>query len=494
MERLMSLRGYVRQLKPRTENYIPPVDKVQSYLTEGMLDLKIVNNTLRGSSTLRGEVLVQAVKDGTPIETNKGVVKLSWMDDESRIAAEGGDYVTAFKSGRSFKKVFVTDNGDKLKLSDIKKSAMFGGGKGSGGGAEQTAAAECAQCIYASAIFGGERLSVGDEIPSIEWSKYSSNFDVDMSLDQVESLLNQGWWDSSISIGNEMKKNIKGTYVFHRGSSFVNEINTLFKNLNKAEKPKPFADINKWNPADIWAVKSGSSFDFNKHSTLGEFTNELKELYGSGDLIGISLKKVTSDRVTVVENNNDGFIRRPTIYGGYDAQNDNKFFNSKDYYIYLGPKNDKNKMQLRTFSEASSWQGEVKGKTAAAGKIGGGVLEAIMVRNSTLTKFPHDNKTLKNLAKNAKPPFLEELYDMFVKLEGSSMKKEAFLKAASAKKIGRVSGADWRFSKYRGLFFVTFLEDNKRGGGRSISSKITDNFAAYSMSMSDEAAPHVVYK
>ena len=35
MERLMSLNGYVRQLKPRTENYIPPVDKVQSYLAEG---------------------------------------------------------------------------------------------------------------------------------------------------------------------------------------------------------------------------------------------------------------------------------------------------------------------------------------------------------------------------------------------------------------------------------------------------------------------------
>jgi len=34
MERLMSLNGYVRQLKPRTENYIPPVDRVQSYLSE----------------------------------------------------------------------------------------------------------------------------------------------------------------------------------------------------------------------------------------------------------------------------------------------------------------------------------------------------------------------------------------------------------------------------------------------------------------------------
>jgi len=38
MERLMSLNGYVRQLKPRTENYIPTVDRVQSYLTETATD------------------------------------------------------------------------------------------------------------------------------------------------------------------------------------------------------------------------------------------------------------------------------------------------------------------------------------------------------------------------------------------------------------------------------------------------------------------------
>ena len=30
----MSLQKYVRQVKPRTENYIPPVDKIQSFLFE----------------------------------------------------------------------------------------------------------------------------------------------------------------------------------------------------------------------------------------------------------------------------------------------------------------------------------------------------------------------------------------------------------------------------------------------------------------------------
>ena len=492
MELLMSLQHHIRQLRKPSilESNVNHVYRVQDFLREGMLDLSVVNNTLRGSSTLRGEVLVQAIKDGTPIETNKGKVVLTWMDDDARIAAEGGDYTTAFKSGRSFKKVFVTDKGDELKLSDIKKSAMFGGGKGSGGGAAQTAAAECAQCIYAAAIFSGKKLSEGDELPSTEWGSYSANFDVDKSLGDIETLLDQSWWDSSIAIGNEMKKNIKGDYVFHRGSSFVKEIEAIFKNLNNAEKPKPFSDINKWTPADIWAVKSGASFDFNQYSTLGEFTNELKELYDSGDLIGISLKKVTSDRVNVVENNTTGFIRRPVEYGGYDKQSDRSFFNSKDYYIYLG-KDKKVKMQLRTFDNAKSWQGEVKGKSAAAGKIGGGVLESIMVRNSTLTKFPYDNETLKRLSSDPKknPQFLEELYNMFVGVEGSKMKKDAFVKAASANRIGRVGGTDWRFSKYRSLFFVSQLEDNKR-----IAGTVCDNIAAYSMSQSDEAAPHVVYK
>ena len=44
MERLMSLRGYVRQLKPRTENYIPPVDRVQDLLER-------VDTTLNASVT-----------------------------------------------------------------------------------------------------------------------------------------------------------------------------------------------------------------------------------------------------------------------------------------------------------------------------------------------------------------------------------------------------------------------------------------------------------
>ena len=35
MEILMSLQQYVRQVRPRNESYIPPVDKIQTFLIEG---------------------------------------------------------------------------------------------------------------------------------------------------------------------------------------------------------------------------------------------------------------------------------------------------------------------------------------------------------------------------------------------------------------------------------------------------------------------------
>ena len=67
--------------------------------------------------------------------------------------------------------------------------------------------------------------------------------------------------------------------------------------------------------------------------------------------------------------------------------------------------------------------------------------------------------------------------------------KQKFIEQASAKRIGRVSGADWRFSKYRGMFFVSQLESNKM-----TANKIVDQIAAYSLSATNDSAPHVVYK
>ena len=355
--------------------------------------------------------------------------------------------------------------------------------RGSGGGAEGTKTTECAQCVYAAAMFNGERLKVGDKLDPSLYGNYSSKFEIDESLKKIETDLTDSWIESSILVATAMKKLLKGTnYTFHRGSPFVDSIESKFNELNSKQKPKPFSNINKWSPADIYAVKGGFNIDLNQYSNLGEFTNELKELYDKKTLVGISLKK-SKGNITVVENNTKGFIRRPVIYKGYDKPRD--FFNSKDMYMYLGT----NKMQLRTFSRhVGGWQGEIKGKSAAAGKIGGGVLESIMTKNSTLTKFKYNNVELKALALKPTPIFLNELYELHLSCGGKES-KNSFIKKAKANKIGKVSGADWRFSKFRSMFYVAQLESNK-----NMANKVCDNIAAYAMSESNDSAPHVVFK
>ena len=355
--------------------------------------------------------------------------------------------------------------------------------KGSGGGAEGTKTTECAQCVYAAAMFNGEKLKVGDTLDPSLYGQYSSKFEIDESLKKIETDLTDSWIESSILVATAMKKFLKGTgYTFHRGSPFVDSIDSKFNELNKAQKPKPFSNINKWSPADIYAVKDGFNIDLNQYSNLGEFTNELKELYFKKLVVGISLKKSVGS-VKVVENNTTGFVRRPVKYNGYDKPND--FFSSKDMYIKVGDA----KMQLRTFSRhVGGWQGEIKGKSAAAGKIGGGVLESIMIKNSTLAKFKYNNAELKKLAIKPTPIFLNELYELHLSCGGNESQNN-FIKKAKANKIGRVSGADWRFSKFRSMFYVAQLEANKGS-----AQKICDNVAAYAMSTSDDAAPHVVFK
>ena len=355
--------------------------------------------------------------------------------------------------------------------------------RGSGGGAEGTKTTECAQCVYAAAMFNGERLKVGDKLDPTLFGNYASKFEIDESLKKIETDLTDSWIESSILIATAMKRLLKGTnYTFHRGSPFVDSIESKFNELNGKQKPKPFSNINKWSPADIYAVKDGFNIDLNQYSNLGEFTNELKELYDKKTLVGISLKK-SKGSVTVVENNTKGFIRRPVRYKGFDKPRD--FFSSKDMYMYLGT----NKMQLRTFSRhVGGWQGEIKGKSAAAGKIGGGVLESIMIKNSTLTKFKYTNAELKTLALKPTPMFLNELYELHLSCGGKESKNN-FIKKAKANKIGKVSGADWRFSKFRSMFYVAQLQSNK-----SMANKVCDNIAAYAMSESNDSAPHVVFK
>ena len=139
----MTLQKYVKQVRPRTEDYILPVDKIQNLFEATLSKADVAKRDNKN-------VLQDIINNQTPLETEKGEVSISWIDNANKIAFENDDFDTAFPKG---KEVFITSNGDKIRITQITKTDIFGGGKGSGGGSSGTKAGESAQCVYLQAIW-----------------------------------------------------------------------------------------------------------------------------------------------------------------------------------------------------------------------------------------------------------------------------------------------------------------------------------------------------
>ena len=411
----MSLRRFVRQLKPIQENKVNYVDTVQNLMEAAKgINIDVLRKLKDGRP--RGDILLDVINNQTKVETTKGNRTISWLSQIDKTAMESGDFESAFNNPgkKTYKKVFMTDKGEEIRLNDILKTTMFGGGRGSGGGSENTKVTECAQCIWLSEIFNGVKP---DEI-DLNALKHK-DFDIDESIANIQKDLTDDWISSSVKIAQEMKKNMTRKYIFHRGSQFVQNINQTFSRLNKAQKPKPFANVNKWSPADIWCQQKGFNPDFSSYGSIGEFNNYLKEMYDSGSLVGVSLKKVTTEKVPVSQHNTTGFIRRPVMFVGF-TMGAKSFWDSLDAYVNIAPKRSKDflSMQLRTFGNLQ-WQGNIKGLAAAGGKIGGGVIlntmqaEGLKVLNlSTIEKDTAFVKS-RNLSLKINPRFLKEFFDLY---------------------------------------------------------------------------------
>ena len=413
-------------------------------------------------------ILKSAIADGTPLDTSKGKTKLTFINDIDRIAFESGDLDTAFYDNKRFKKVFRTEEGEEITLKDVTKTSMFGGGRGSGGGAENTDITECMQCVYCSEIQSGVKPE------DIDFKALKSkDFEIDTQLSKIEAALDDSWIESSTLIAELMKKKMSGKFTYHKGSPLVKDIEGKFKELNRKEKA--FSNINKWSPADIWAVKKGYTPNFSQFETLGEFNNHFKEMYDAKNLVGISLKKAKGS-VPFGEYNITGFIRRPVTFGGYTLYT-RDFFNSKDMYFQMKGAGN---IQLRTFGNFQ-FQGEVKGRTAAAGKIGGGIILAILEKITGISN-KLSAKQVKALASKPTPQFLQEFYELYLSLETKKkMEQEEFNKLLDKEK------PDFLYSKYWAMFIVSSMINSRK------QNEVCDAIAGYASASSDLSGPYAKY-
>jgi len=357
------------------------------------------------------------------------------------------------------KKITVTgdSNGTSVTLSSgkLKKSAEFGGGKGSGGGAANTALAESAQAVVNSIRYNvlGKDISKEDLTPE-NYSKAKSTSNTTNSIEEIESFLNSNpdWMTSSISIANKLASSYPGNFEFHRGSEFVDRINTAAKIALK--EAGETGNINKWNPADIWMVNPEvKSTEF--PTEINELNTLIKKLFDANKLIGVSLKKTSDAKIDVV---NDSPKQQYT----YESVSSSD--KSKDAYInYSG-----GKIQFRTFENMSGFQGEIIGTEAKHGKVSLGLVNQLLSKvGLPQTKDPSE---IRNLVKNPIPEFETEFKNLFEKhVQGEF---DNFYKEA---------GDDKKYSKFLALNLIDIVSSApKRQRNIFISSLIN-----YAKSQSD---------
>ena len=270
--------------------------------------------------------------------------------------------------------------------AQVFKDKDFGGGGGSGGGSADTDRTESLQCFYNAYVFNIKKSTCASVSPA----QLKSASEFAHTSHGLQDCLNKGpadWIETDVYIktanklwekyGRRMTKN--GKVHFHRGSPFMKglydakaECHKIDKASDNPQAPGSFSH-DKWNPGDIWATTFGSLETPLSESTSswGDLQAEVMRLAKAGKLLGISLKKLgKGSPATAKEFNTPKQIanRDTFTYGSFKFGKTGDFFSSQDIYI------DTNggEIQFRTFGGDTSWQGEIKGGSAAGGKIGGG--------------------------------------------------------------------------------------------------------------------------
>ena len=304
---------------------------------------------------------------------------------------EGNRFILTYTNSKTSKKA----TGNKP-ITQFFKDPDFGGGKGSGGGSSDTTWTESLQCYYLSILYNSNINKLDNSNTSIQTlekqNQYCFTYDKARKITAKDCFDNcpEDWFEKDVFIktANAVYNSPRGRkfknkkVYFHRGSPFMQAI---YKNKKKAfdfdkKNNKPaiapgtFGD-DKWNPGDIWMStldpsKKDPFVDNKKYKKEPvEWTTLREAVIGQSDMtLGVSLKKVEGSAKVQEFNLPKRKHNIKVKYLGYQFGQTGNFFNSADMYLHFS----EGIMQLRATATTKSWQGEMKGKLAAAGKIGGG--------------------------------------------------------------------------------------------------------------------------
>jgi hypothetical protein len=348
----------------------------------------------------------------------------------------------------------------------------------SGAGSEVTALYECLQA-YACAA----RQAKGRDLESLFEINASNtrNAKCDRPLkDCMEQFKgDEGYSYSIVETANQFFRDyqIRSGYTFHRG---LGKVEGIYREWRKYKAGSGMKQDDKWNPADIWAIKSGY-VQKNNCKSLQELNDFMLDQYNDKNLIGISLKKVPRGQVKT-KVFNDGGSKITAKFKAVRPMTD--VTASKDVYLTVTSGGNDYNIQLRNFSsrpDTSSWQGEIKGKSAAGGKIGGGVLiEQVQSAGIALNKPSQFNPKIKPT-----DAVLRKFAQMYKVLAPQSREsqKEVMMKTKG------LAAADptWWMSKYLSVYFAHAVLSSPK------KNKVASKIYSYASSATDNSSVFVKY-
>lgn len=347
-------------------------------------------------------------------------------------------------------------------IDDVKKYIRIlvkpNGSKGSGGGAAATAIQESAQCVYAAMrYYCGEK-----EIYTEEDLKCGLDH-VDIGGTKLEEIMGlpKEWKEGSVKGANEIFEKVGGSgYKFLRGDRILDD-GAIKKAFGRVKRQTNLSSEDKWNPADIWMAKESEINAIKKHldgeNTIDCLNNALLQRFNDGSLIGISLKKIESDPTMDIKNNQTATVRKANEKAKF-VKYDLTFTSSMDVYLYYG-QGTFEKFQARNFGGSSKgdWKLELKGKSAAQGKIQGAVVIELL-KNAGFGNISRFNiPTWAECAPGTSPAqkkITTEIYNLLNDYNAKGMTgTERDDKAEIA-----TQDKSWRYSKLAGLRFLDWLQ------------------------------------
>ena len=334
------------------------------------------------------------------------------------------------------------------------------GSKGSGGGAAATAIQEAAQCVYAAM-----RYYCGDKEIYTEEDLMCGLDHVDVGGTKLEDIMGlpKEWKQGSQKGANEIFKKVGGSgYKFLRGDSLLDD-GAIKKAFGRVKGQTNLSSEDKWNPADIWMVQESAMAEIKKHldreNTIDCLNNALLQRFNDGSLIGISLKKIEGTAKMDVKNNQPAAVRKANEKAKFEKY-DLTFLSSMDVYLYYGP-GQFEKFQARNFGGSSKgdWKLELKGKSAAQGKIQGAVVIELLKNAgfSNISQFKIPTWAESDPNTNKANDITTEIYNLLKKHNADKFDKSPKVEANNKADIA-TQDKSWRYSKLAGLRFLDWLK------------------------------------